>query len=302
MISYRWVGNLIYSAVGETPPSRTARAATAAPATDEPEPLAQFVERVSYQSILDRPSRAPDEPAPPGSSAATGGARRAGTRRDRAGRRGLAPEHRPGIGPAEVVVRRHGLEAADVVTDLVRRRVPGPPAGRSIAPTAMRVRLAGPRRDPGGRHPPRRCRRGPNRSAGPSGRPTGARGAVRAAGARRWAAGVARDVRSWRRGLGPLRPQRPPGAGHPHRTRRLLQLGLLRLPAGGLHRALPAGPHALQDGVPADRCHDRRVPGERPRGGPPGAGPHSGREGDAARRGGRQHPAAQPRLRLPVLP
>ena len=54
MISYRWVGNLIYVAVGETPPSRGARAAAAVPATDDPEPPAQPVERISYQSILDR--------------------------------------------------------------------------------------------------------------------------------------------------------------------------------------------------------------------------------------------------------
>ena len=60
MISYRWVGNLIYVAVGETPPSRGAQAA-AAPATDEPKPPAQPVERVSYQSILDRAAAAAPE-------------------------------------------------------------------------------------------------------------------------------------------------------------------------------------------------------------------------------------------------
>ena len=54
MISYRWVGNLIYVAVGETPPSRGVRAAAAAPATAEPAPPARPAEWVSYQSILDR--------------------------------------------------------------------------------------------------------------------------------------------------------------------------------------------------------------------------------------------------------
>ena len=53
MISYRWVGNLIHLAAGETPPTRGARSAAAAPATDEPEPPG-LVERVSYQSVLDR--------------------------------------------------------------------------------------------------------------------------------------------------------------------------------------------------------------------------------------------------------
>jgi uncharacterized iron-regulated membrane protein len=55
MISYRWVGNLIYVTVGETPPSRGARAAAAAPATDDPElPVPPPPERASYQSVLDR--------------------------------------------------------------------------------------------------------------------------------------------------------------------------------------------------------------------------------------------------------
>ena len=54
MISYRWVGNLIYVAVGETPPTRGARSGARSPATDEPEPSAELVARVSYQSILDR--------------------------------------------------------------------------------------------------------------------------------------------------------------------------------------------------------------------------------------------------------
>ena len=54
MISYRWVGNLIYLAVGETPPARGGRAAAAAPATDEPEPAGELVERISYQSVLER--------------------------------------------------------------------------------------------------------------------------------------------------------------------------------------------------------------------------------------------------------
>ena len=54
MISYRWVGNLIYIAVGETPPTRGGRGAAAAPASDEPEPPAELLERVSYQAVLDR--------------------------------------------------------------------------------------------------------------------------------------------------------------------------------------------------------------------------------------------------------
>jgi uncharacterized iron-regulated membrane protein len=54
MISYRWVGNLIYLAVGETPPTRGGRAATAAPATDAPEPAVRLVDSISYQSVLDR--------------------------------------------------------------------------------------------------------------------------------------------------------------------------------------------------------------------------------------------------------
>lgn len=53
MISYRWVGDLIHLAVGEGPPTRGARSA-AAPAAGAPAPPAEFKERVSYQSLLDR--------------------------------------------------------------------------------------------------------------------------------------------------------------------------------------------------------------------------------------------------------
>ena len=54
MISYRWIGNLIYIAVGETPAARGARSASVAPDAVAAEPPAEPVERVSYQSILDR--------------------------------------------------------------------------------------------------------------------------------------------------------------------------------------------------------------------------------------------------------
>ena len=54
MISYRWVGDLIHLAVGETPPTRGARAAASARASDEPARPADSLERVGYQSILDR--------------------------------------------------------------------------------------------------------------------------------------------------------------------------------------------------------------------------------------------------------
>ena len=54
MISYRWVGNLIYLTVGETAPTRGSRTAAASPATDEPEPAVELVEHISYQSVLDR--------------------------------------------------------------------------------------------------------------------------------------------------------------------------------------------------------------------------------------------------------
>ena len=54
MISYRWVGNLIFLAVGETPPTRGARSAAAAPAGGEREPPGELAEGVSYQSVLDR--------------------------------------------------------------------------------------------------------------------------------------------------------------------------------------------------------------------------------------------------------
>ncbi len=55
MISYQWVGNLIYAAVGEPPPWRSARPAAAAAPPDDaagssPRPGAW----ASYQSILDR--------------------------------------------------------------------------------------------------------------------------------------------------------------------------------------------------------------------------------------------------------
>lgn len=53
MISYRWVGDLIHLAVGESPPTRGARSA-AALAAGAPAPPAEFKERVSYQSLLDR--------------------------------------------------------------------------------------------------------------------------------------------------------------------------------------------------------------------------------------------------------
>ena len=54
MISYRWVGDLIYIAVGETPPSRSAPAAAGAETGTETEPPAPPpAGRVSYQKLAD---------------------------------------------------------------------------------------------------------------------------------------------------------------------------------------------------------------------------------------------------------
>ena len=54
MISYRWVGHLIYFAVGETPPDRGSPSVAGTRATDEPEPPVASAERVSYAAVLDR--------------------------------------------------------------------------------------------------------------------------------------------------------------------------------------------------------------------------------------------------------
>ena len=54
MISYRWVGDLIYIAAGDTPPSRSAPATASADPTAETElPAQPPAERVSYQTLAE---------------------------------------------------------------------------------------------------------------------------------------------------------------------------------------------------------------------------------------------------------